>query len=107
MMIGRFRETGKAFAGTLRTITLKLDVVIEPVAQAPGAFGPSHHIYTGTLWIGAAWENHDEAGRRFLTLRLDDPLFPAPINATLKEAEAGAWIAEWVRPGSAKFATAA
>ena len=38
--------------------------------------------------LGAAWQKHSEqTDRDYLSVKLDDPSFPAPIYATLVEVE--------------------
>ena len=39
--------------------------------------------------IGAAWPKRSEEGRDYLSLKLDDPSFNAPIYANLFDDEAG------------------
>ena len=107
MIIGRFKQQVGSYAGDLQTITLKMDVVIQAVANRGVEVGPTHLVYAGAILIGMGFEKRGEDGGRFLALRLDDPLFPVPIDATLREGEGGEWLAEWYRPGSAKFAKVA
>jgi len=44
-------------------------------------------VYAGTAELGAAWQKTSEQGRDYLSVKLDDPSFPAPIYATLAEVE--------------------
>jgi uncharacterized protein (DUF736 family) len=37
--------------------------------------------------LGAAWQKVSAEGRDYLSVKLDDPSFPAPIYATLIEVE--------------------
>ncbi|MGY3547398.1 uncharacterized protein (DUF736 family) [Bradyrhizobium sp. USDA 4469] len=39
--------------------------------------------------MGAAWSMHSEEGRDYLSLKLDDPSFNAPIYADLFDDEDG------------------
>ncbi|MDD2859528.1 MAG: DUF736 family protein [Acidiphilium sp.] len=107
MIIGRFCQQGGAYSGDLRTITLKLDIVIQPVTNRVVDVGPTHLIFAGTFLVGSGFAKQADDGSRYLTLRLDDPLFPVPIDATLRETDGGEWIAEWYRPGSAKYSKVA
>uniref|UniRef100_UPI0015D7512B DUF736 domain-containing protein n=1 Tax=Escherichia fergusonii TaxID=564 RepID=UPI0015D7512B len=50
---------------------------------------PSHRIYVGRAEIGAAWSKRSEEGRDYLSLKLDDPSFNAPIYANLFDDEGG------------------
>ena len=49
--------------------------------------------------IGAAWSKRSEEGRDYLSLKLDDPSFTAPIYANLFEDEGGeGYTLLWSRP---------
>ncbi|VVB50226.1 hypothetical protein RHCH11_RHCH11_04144 [Beijerinckiaceae bacterium RH CH11] len=48
--------------------------------------------------FGAAWKKTSGEGRDYLSVKLDDPSFPAPIYATLIEGEdAGNFGLIWSR----------
>ena len=48
--------------------------------------------------FGAAWKRISGEGRDYLSVKLDDPSFPAPIYATLVETEAsGTYSLIWSR----------
>ncbi len=60
---------------------------------------PSHRIYVGRAEIGAAWSKRSEEGRDYLSLKLDDPSFNAPIYANLFDDEGGeGYTLLWSRP---------
>ena len=47
---------------------------------------PKHDLFrilTGTTEFGAAWEKKSDKGNYYLSVKLDDPSFPAPIYASL------------------------
>ena len=44
----------------------------------------------GAVELDAAWKRASEAGREFLSIILDDPVLPHPVNAALMAAEDGA-----------------
>jgi uncharacterized protein (DUF736 family) len=49
--------------------------------------------------IGAAWSKRSEEGRDYLSLKLDDPSFTAPIYANLFDGEGGEdYNLLWSRP---------
>src|SRR6516164_9043264 len=49
--------------------------------------------------IGAAWSKRSEEGRDYLSLKLDDPSFNAPIYANLFDEEGGeGYTLLWSRP---------
>jgi uncharacterized protein (DUF736 family) len=60
---------------------------------------PSHRIYVGRAEIGAAWSKRSEEGRDYLSIKLDDPSFNAPIYANLFDDEDGeSYSLLWSRP---------
>jgi uncharacterized protein (DUF736 family) len=44
---------------------------------------PDYGIFTGATEFGAAWKKTSGAGREYVSVKLDDPSFPAPIFASL------------------------
>ena len=46
----------------------------------------SEPVFAGPQ-LGAAWQKVSNEGRDYLSVKLDDPSFPAPIYATLIEVE--------------------
>ena len=52
----------------------------------------------GRAEIGAAWSRRSEEGRDYLSLKLDDPSFNAPIYANLFDGEGGDHTLIWSRP---------
>ena len=49
--------------------------------------GPQFRLYAGNVELGAAWQKISGEGRDYLSVKLDDPSFRAPIHATLTELE--------------------
>ena len=49
--------------------------------------------------IGAAWKRQSKANRDYLSVRIDDPTFPAPVNARLIDGEDGEANLYWTRRG--------
>ena len=47
--------------------------------------------------FGAAWKKTSGEGRDYLSVKLDDPSFPAPIYATLVEGEDDTHTMIWSR----------
>ena len=86
--IGTFRKTGNEYTGEIVTLSLQArNVRLVPETRATGDNAPSHRVYVGRAEIGAAWAETSKAGRDYLSVKLDDPSFPAPIYANLFEAE--------------------
>ncbi len=67
------------------------DAVIRIVPETNRANdnAPSHRVYVGRSEIGAAWSKCANEGRDYLSVKLDDPSFNAPIYANLFDDEDG------------------
>ena len=88
--IGTFKKVNGEFQGQIVTLTLQTkNVRIAPEPSRDADNAPSHRVYAGKAEIGAAWTKKSNEGRDYLSLKLDDPSFTAPIYANLFEAEDG------------------
>jgi uncharacterized protein (DUF736 family) len=88
-IIGTFtKQDNGAFAGSLATLTVKAKVSIAPVEKS-GEKAPDFRVYAGNAEIGAAWSQTSKEGKAYLSVKLDDPSFPAPILSRLVETEKG------------------
>ena len=99
--IGTFKKTGaNEFAGQIVTLSVQAkNVRIAPEANRSGENSPSHRVYCGRVEIGAAWYKRSNEGRDYLSLKLDDPSFTAPIFANLFDDEDGeGYSLIWSRP---------
>lgn len=85
--IGTFTSNDNGFTGSIRTLALNVKARIARV-ETPSDKGPHFRIYAGNVELGAAWQKRSEqTDRDYLSVKLDDPSFPAPIYATLSEVE--------------------
>ncbi|MCF6371230.1 DUF736 domain-containing protein [Rhizobium halophilum] len=84
--IGTFTSTENGFTGSIRTLALNVKARIAQV-ENPSGKGPQFRVYAGSVELGAAWKKTSGEGRDYLSVKLDDPSFPAPIYATLAEVE--------------------
>ncbi|MBW9114782.1 DUF736 domain-containing protein [Rhizobium cauense] len=84
--IGTFTATEGGFTGQIRTLALNIKARIARV-ESPSDKGPQYRIFAGAVDLGAAWLKTSEHGRDYLSVKLDDPSFSAPIYATLAEIE--------------------
>ena len=99
--IGTFKKTGSNdFTGEIVTLSVQAkNVRIVPETSRSGENAPSHRVYVGRVEIGAAWAKRSNEGRDYLSLKLDDPSFTAPIFANLFDDEEGeGYILIWSRP---------
>ncbi|MBY2918751.1 DUF736 domain-containing protein [Rhizobium leguminosarum] len=97
--IGTFTASENGFTGSIRTLALNVKARIARV-DSPSDKGPHFRIYAGNVELGAAWQKRSgESDRDYLSVKLDDPSFPAPIYATLSEVEGeDGYQLIWSRP---------
>src|SRR5262245_18269920 len=83
---GTFEKSGHDIQGEIVTLSLQSKGVrIVPEANRVSDNAPSHRVYAGRAEIGAAWSKRSSEGRDYLSVKLDDPSFTAPIYANLVE----------------------
>src|SRR6202051_5055581 len=86
--IGSFKKSGQEFQGEIVTLSLKTKGVrIVPETERTNENAPSHRVYVGRAEIGAAGSKRSNEGRDYLSVKLDDPSFNAPIYANLFDDE--------------------
>ena len=87
--IGNFTKSGDRYSGAVRTLTLNVKAQIAP-AEKDNDKAPDYRIFAGQgVEFGAAWKKTSNAGREYLSVKLDDPSFPAPVFASLVAVEGG------------------
>ncbi len=96
--IGTFTVNTKGeFNGVIKTLTLNTKATLRPV-EKEGEKSPDFRISTANMDIGAAWKKTSREGRDYISVKLDDPSFPAPIYATLSETDTtGEYALIWSR----------
>jgi Uncharacterized conserved protein len=96
--IGTFTKADNGnFTGTITTMTLKAKTTIRPVDKE-GDKAPDYRLAVGTVECGAGWKKTSRENRDYLSVKLDDPSFAAPIYATLIETDtAGEYSLIWSR----------
>lgn len=98
--IGSFTTTENGFTGSIRTLTLNVKARFIRI-DTPSDKGPHFRVFAaGNVELGAAWQKvSEQTGRDYLSVKLDDPSFPAPIYATLSEVEGqDGLLLIWSRP---------
>ncbi len=101
-IIGTFTATQNGFAGTIDTLALQAEASFEPVEGKSSDKAPDYRIFTTKTRyeIGAAWNvTSPETGAQYLSVKLDDPSFAAPIQCRLVKpsAELGHSLLLWDR----------
>ncbi len=88
--IGSFKKAGSELQGEIVTLSVQTKGVrIVPETNRANDTTPSHRIFVGRAEIGAAWSKRSNEGRDYLSVKLDDPSFNAPIYANLVDDEDG------------------
>ncbi|PJI89275.1 MULTISPECIES: DUF736 domain-containing protein [Alphaproteobacteria] len=98
--IGTFKKTGNEYTGEIVTLNLQTkNVRIVAEENRTNDNAPSHRVLVGRAEIGAAWSKSSNEGRDYLSVKLDDPSFTAPIYANLFDDEGGeTYSLIWSRP---------
>lgn len=85
-IIGTFTKTSNGFTGKIETLTLRANIRFESASKktdnAPD-FRIFHEADGISSEIGAAWQKTSKEGAHYLSARLDDPSFAAPIDCRL------------------------
>jgi uncharacterized protein (DUF736 family) len=82
--IGTFEHIGESeYLGDIFTLSLRAKNVRIVSVSRINENAPSHRIYVDQVEIGAGWSRRSNEGRDYLSVKLDDPSFNAPIYANL------------------------
>lgn len=96
--IGTFARTEQgSYNGSVKTLTLNVKSVKFVPAEGENEKGPDFRIIAAGVELGAAWKKTSDKGNDYLSVKLDDPSFPAPIYASLVESEGEDLALIWSR----------
>jgi len=88
--IGVFKKSGSELVGDITTLNVQTkNVRIVPQENRPNDIAPTHRVYSGKAEIGAAWSKRSSDNRDYLSIKLDDPSFVAPVYANLFATDNG------------------
>lgn len=87
--IGTFTQQGDGYTGSIKTLTLNVKAAQLRPNDKTDEKAPDYRIFSGQTEFGAAWKKTSQQNREYLSVKLDDPSFPAPIYASLVEVEGG------------------
>ena len=88
-IIGTFtKQDNNAYQGTIATLSVSAKATITPVEKT-GEQSPDFRVFAGKAEIGAAWKATSKAGNAYISVKLDDPSFPAPIFCRLMDSDKG------------------
>ena len=96
--IGTFtRGDDGVFTGTIRTLNINTKATIKPVDR-DNERAPDHRVTANGVEFGAGWTKAaKDSGAEYLSVKLDDPSFTAPVYATLVSGEKGEHKLIWSR----------
>jgi len=96
--IGTFsRDDNGAYIGTIKTLTLNVKATIKPVSK-DNEKGPDYRVSANGVEFGAGWSKAaKDSGAEYVSVKLDDPSFTAPVYATLVQGEKGEHKLIWSR----------
>lgn len=95
--IGTFKKVSGEFRGHIVTLSVQAQNVRITPEENPSGNAPSHRVFVGEAEVGAAWEKQTQDKRPYLSIKLDDPSFTAPIFAQLFAGEGEEHDLVWSR----------
>jgi uncharacterized protein (DUF736 family) len=102
--IGQFARTSDGFTGRLKTLSLDVSVTLTPTEPSEAENAPDYRVMFGeddqTLDIGAGWKRTGERAGDYVSVLIDDPILPRPINANLFRSlgDSSTFLLVWNRP---------
>jgi uncharacterized protein (DUF736 family) len=88
--IGTFtKDDAGNYNGAIKTLTLNVKQATFRKVEKDNDKAPDFRIFSGQTEFGAAWMKTSREDRAYLSVKLDDPSFVAPIYASLVEADEG------------------
>jgi uncharacterized protein (DUF736 family) len=96
--IGTFtRGEDGSFTGMIRTLNINTKATNKPVAKE-GERSPDYRVAANGVELGAGWSKAaKETSAEYISVKLDDPSFTAPVYATLVQGEKGEHKLIWSR----------
>jgi uncharacterized protein (DUF736 family) len=85
------------YNGAIKTLTLDVKKATLRKVDKDNGKAPDFRIFSGQTEFGAAWKKTSRENRDYLSVKLDDPSFAAPIYASLVDADEG-YSLIWSRP---------
>ena len=88
--IGTFTKSADGtYSGAIKTLSLNVKTAQFRANEKTDEKAPDFRIFANGIEFGAAWKKTSRENRDYLSVKLDDPSFPAPIYANLVDADDG------------------
>lgn len=88
--IGTFTQASDgSYAGSIKTLTLNVKTAQLRPNDKTDDKAPDYRIFSDQTEFGAAWKKTSKEDREYLSCKLDDPSFSAPIYASLVKTDDG------------------
>jgi len=85
--IGSFTASDNGYSGSIKTLTLNIKAKFV-ASEKDQDKAPDYRIFAGPTEFGAAWKKTArDSDREYLSVKLDDPSFPAPIYSSLVKVD--------------------
>jgi len=85
--IGTFTASENGYTGSIKTLTLNIKAKFV-ASEKEHEKAPDYRILAGSTEFGAAWKKTGrDSEREYLSVKLDDPSFPAPLYASLVKVD--------------------
>src|ERR1700743_2116600 len=87
--IGTFKKDGDSYTGSINTLSFSGPATIEPAAAKKSEDSPDLRVLGGRnrVEIRARWKERSERGGEYLSFRIDEPSFSAPVYSRLVQFE--------------------
>lgn len=101
--IGEFTRSKSGYSGHIRTLSLKVELVVVPAEPSDAENAPDYRVHLDDddgPEVGAGWKRTGERAGDYVSLQLDDPAFRQPIRANLFQSgdDKTSWGLHWNRP---------
>jgi uncharacterized protein (DUF736 family) len=102
--IGQFTRTRTGYVGRLKTLSVEVDLSLIATEPSEAENTPDYRAVIGhddqSLDIGAGWKRTGEKAGDYVSVLLDDPMLPRPINANLFRSlsDQTLFLLVWNRP---------
>lgn len=96
-VIGEFKTSGNGITGNVRTLSVRFQARLHPIERV-SRDAPDFRVTGNGAEVGAGWNAVSGDGENYISLKLDDPSFNAPITAALWPGEDGDYTLIWNRP---------